>query len=74
MLVSAARKKGLGELTKPQVSETLMEPGTRILVNFKLDDDNEAASENMLDVFMGKNAAERKDIFYNEGNTVEADV
>lgn len=55
------RNKGLGELEKDQVIETILNPETRRLSQFVVDD--EEKFETMLETMMGKDAASRRHIF-----------
>lgn len=55
------RNKGLGELTKEQVIETILTPETRRLTRFMVDDED--MMETMLEELMGKDVTARKRLF-----------
>lgn len=55
------RNKGLGELSKPQVIETILTAETRRLIRFHLSDENQM--EATLESLMGKDVAARRLLF-----------
>lgn len=55
------RNKGLGELEKDQVIETILNPDTRRLSQFIVEDEDKF--ETVLETMMGKDAAARRHIF-----------
>ena len=55
------RNKGLGELTKEQVIETILEPGSRRLSQIVVSDEDVA--NNLVDDLMGSNVQGRKRLF-----------
>lgn len=55
------RKKGLGELTKDQVIETILTPETRHLSQLKIND--EEALADLVELLMGRDVAGRRKLF-----------
>lgn len=55
------RNKGLGELTKKQVIETILTPETRHMQQIEIDDEDSAYDT--VDALMGTNVSERKKLF-----------
>lgn len=55
------RNKGLGELTKKQVIETILTPKTRHMQQIEIDDEDSAYDT--VDALMGTNVSERKKLF-----------
>lgn len=55
------RNKGLGELSKDQVIETILTPETRRLSQFTVEDDD--AVDDLVETLMGKNVQGRKRLF-----------
>lgn len=60
-VVEVQRNKGLGELSKEQVIETILTPETRRLTQFVMEDED--AVFNLLEELMGKDVAGRKRLF-----------
>ena len=60
------RNKGLGELTKEQVIETILDPKHRRLSRLVISDDDEA--DELIDMLMGKNVQGRKRLFVEGGS------
>ena len=55
------RNKGLGELSKEQVIETILTPETRHLTRFTMEDEDTVF--NILEELMGKDVTGRKRLF-----------
>lgn len=70
------RNKGLGELDKEQVVDTILTAGTRRLIRLNLDDED--AAYDMLERLMGKDVQGRRQLFVkggqNYGNKLESTV
>jgi Type IIA topoisomerase (DNA gyrase/topo II, topoisomerase IV), B subunit len=62
-----SRNKGLGELSKEMVYDTMVNPETRRLRKFIMNDENEGDVWDNLEKFMGKNTDARKEVFFDEG-------
>lgn len=63
-LADVNRNKGLGELTKKQVIETILTPETRRLERISVTDED--AAEDLTDDLMGTNVRARKELFAHE--------
>ena len=66
------RFKGLGEMTAEQLWETTMDPAKRVLVRVNLEDAAEA--ERMINVLMGDNISERKQYIIENANFNKVDA
>lgn len=54
------RFKGLGEMNAKELYNTTMDPGKRILLQVRLDEDNSLEADKMFDVLMGDVVEPRK--------------
>lgn len=64
VVVDVARNKGLGELEPEQVQQTMINPETRKVIQYKIGDIEEAF--NVIERFMGTDSSQRREIFFNE--------
>ena len=64
-VVSIKRNKGIGEVSAELVRETIIEPGTRRLLRYKIKDEFMDDARDIVEALMGDVAAPRKAIFFN---------
>ena len=65
-VVSTSRNKGLGELFDEEVDSAILNPATRRLIQFQMDDDNIEECYDIVEKMMGSRTDDRQAIFFDE--------
>ena len=65
-VVSTSRNKGLGELFDEEVDSAILNPATRRLIQFQMDDDNIEECYDIDEKMMGSRTDDRQAIFFDE--------
>ena len=73
-IVHVNRNKGLGELNDNQVQKIIINPQTRKLLQYHIDEDNIGDAYEMMDIYMGRNPEERRKIFSDPNLFTSSDV
>ena len=65
-VVSTSRNKGLGELFDEEIDSAVLNPETRRLIQFQMDDDNIEECYDIVEKMMGSKTDDRQAIFFDE--------